>query len=201
MERGWGDGRWEGGPPGRSQHRPLTPTPLPLSPGVPCPLAPRGHLLPRREDEPTAGWTGKVTQSGRGSLRASLPRSAGRPRRSQRGGRGLSRGVLGGGSPHPRARLGAGAVQERGRPAVGGPLLGPPRPPERDDGGQKDFHQIWAGAGPAAPETSAPAAGRGRRAASGRCARRAGPGRPPGASARPSRRHRGSLHLSPRSLH
>lgn len=26
------------------------------------------------------GWTGKVTQSGRGALRASLPRSAGRPR-------------------------------------------------------------------------------------------------------------------------
>lgn len=55
--------------------------------------------LPRWEDESTEEWTGKVTQSGRGTLRASLPRSAGRP--SER----CERGFGGGGLPGPACAL------------------------------------------------------------------------------------------------
>lgn len=56
-----------------------TPPSAPAAWAYPLSLAQSGNSLPRWEDESTAGWTGKVTQSSRGALRASLPRSAGPP--------------------------------------------------------------------------------------------------------------------------
>lgn len=115
----------------------LTHTP---APGRTLSLAQRGNSLHCREDKSAVGWRGKVTQSGRGTLRASLPRSAGRSS--------ALAGVLQGAGrrPFPRGRpagshsarrptargVGAGTLQQRGGPRVRDPLPGPPPPLEAE---------------------------------------------------------------------
>jgi hypothetical protein len=172
-------------------HRP----PHPGAWAYPGSLAPSGNSLPRWEDESTAGRTGKVTQSGRGALRASLPRSAdclgpagvwagvGRLRCPwshacpQCSGPRVARGLGVGDRAHF-----SGTRRPRGCRAGSQGR----RPLELDDGVLKDFHQIWAVAGNvqcrAPPETSSPGHRWGPRArgARGRVrGSRADPGPPP----------------------
>lgn len=75
-----------------------THTHTPRAWAYPLSLAQRHNSLTHWEDKSTVGWTGKVTQSGRGTLRASLPRSAGRPSALA----GVRRGMGGGGLPTDR---------------------------------------------------------------------------------------------------
>lgn len=68
------------GAPGRpSRHRPQTHVPTPPRLGGPCSAGRAEQLAGPLGGRVSRGWTGKVTQSGRGAFRASLPRSAAGP--------------------------------------------------------------------------------------------------------------------------